>query len=370
MYHLASEAPAMAEVLNEFRVSNDAMDDAAELRRRIADEGYLFFRKLQDPDQLRQLRLDMLGVIRDGGWLQEGTDLIDGVADISRRCTEGDPEYPKVYHEMYKLQSFHRAGHWPVVLDMMEKIIGEPVMPQPQKIARLWFPQHTDHTTPPHQDFVHFQGTYEAYTCWTPVGDCPRELGGLAIVPGSHKANTVFDHHFSLGAGALTVDADRGKGEWLTTDYEIGDSLIFHSLTLHRALDNVTADRLRVSLDNRYQAVSSPIAEHMLEPHMALLSPITWEEVYADWESDELQFYWRDLPTKVVPRDTSYAERGFAEALSLAREGDPRAQLRMRRVIVNDPDSKMGTAAAEALREFEARADSPAPQPSAVQQGR
>ena len=65
----------MTKELIEFRVSNDASDDAEELRRRIADDGYLFFRKLQDPDQLRQLRLEMLEVIGDGGWLQAGTDL-------------------------------------------------------------------------------------------------------------------------------------------------------------------------------------------------------------------------------------------------------------------------------------------------------
>ena len=100
----------MAEELTEFRVSNDASDDAAELRRRIAEDGYLFFRKLQDPDQLRQLRLEMLGVIRDGGWLQAGTDPIDGIADLSRRCAEGDVAYADVYHEVYKLESFHRPG--------------------------------------------------------------------------------------------------------------------------------------------------------------------------------------------------------------------------------------------------------------------
>ena len=32
----------MGESLRKFRVSNDTLDDAEELRRRIADEGYLF----------------------------------------------------------------------------------------------------------------------------------------------------------------------------------------------------------------------------------------------------------------------------------------------------------------------------------------
>ena len=50
-------------------------------------------------------------------------------------------------------------------------------MPHPMKITRLWFPQYTDHTTPFHQDFVHFQSNLEVITVWTPVGDCPMELG-------------------------------------------------------------------------------------------------------------------------------------------------------------------------------------------------
>ena len=66
---------------------------------------------------------------------------------------------------------------------------------------------------------MHFQGTYQTYTCWTPVGDCPRELGGLALLPGSHKIDAVHDHHFSLGAGSLAIDTEQLEGQWVTTDY-------------------------------------------------------------------------------------------------------------------------------------------------------
>ena len=171
--------------LQELRVSNDAMNDSGELRRRILDEGYLFFKKLQSPDKLANLRREMLTVIQQGGWLVAGTDPMDGIADISRQCTEGDVEYTDVYHEVYKLESFHRSAHEPEVLDMMAKVIGKPVLPHPQKIARIWFPKYTAHTTPVHQDFVHFQGNFETYTCWAPVGDCPIELGGLAVYFGN-----------------------------------------------------------------------------------------------------------------------------------------------------------------------------------------
>lgn len=348
----------MSERLQELRVSNDAMDDPAELRRRIEDDGYLFFRRLQDPDKLLELRREMLTVMQQGGWLVAGTDPVDGIAEIGAQCTEGDTGYTDVYHEVYKLEAFHRSAHLPEVTGMVEKIMGRPIMPHPQKIARLWFPQYTEHTTPIHQDFVHFQGNFETLTCWAPVGDCPVELGGLAVLPGSHKVHQVLDHHFSLGAGGLYVDTEEEAKkhkeldvDWHTTDYEIGDTLIFPALTIHKALPNVTDNRLRVSLDNRYQAVGDPIAEHMLEPHLSLLSKFTWEEVYRDWRTDDLKYYWRNYDNPVVPRDTSYGEKGFAEAVELARQGDPRAQLHMKRIIKRDPNSPAGRIAQQVLAE-------------------
>ena len=342
--------------LKELRVSNDAMHDPEELRRRLDEEGYLFFKRLQDPDKLRALRHEMFSVIQQGGWLVAGTDPMEGIANVAAQCTEGDLGYTDVYHEVYKLESFHRSAHWPEVITMMETLMGKPVMAQPQKVARIWFPKYTEHTTPIHQDFVHFQGSFANLTCWAPVGDCPIELGGLAVLPGSHKVNQVLDHHFSLGAGGLFVDTEQDAKThaaldvaWHSTDYEIGDSLIFPALTVHKALPNYTEDRLRVSLDNRYQAISDPIAEHMLQPHLSLSVKLTWEEVYANWQTDDLKYYWQRYTTPVVPRDTSYAEKGFAEAVELAKQGDPRAQLQLRRIIKRDPDSPFGRLAQQAL---------------------
>ena len=344
----------MDEQLKELKVSNDAMDDPQELRRRIEDEGYLFFKRLQDPDKLWNLRGQIMDVIREGGWLVPGTDPIDGIADPSKACTEGDIGYTDVYHEVYKLQAFHQSGHWHEVLDVLEKLTDKPVLPHPQKIARLWFPQYTDHTTPIHQDFVHFQGNFETFTCWAPVGNCPIELGGLALLPGSHKVNHVMDHHFSLGAGALQIHSDDIDGEWHTTNYEIGDTLIFLALTVHQALPNLTEDRLRISLDNRYQTIGDPICDEVIRPHLWRFSELSWDEIYQDWESDDLKYYWRDVvdtpETPVIPKDLGYSEHGFAEALSLARSGDTKAIIHLERVIKNDPASEGARAAREAIQ--------------------
>ena len=234
----------MSKPLREFRVSNDALDDAPELRRRMDEEGYLFFKKFQNPDDLAALRLEMLQVLRECGWIKEGTKLEDGIVNLGCRCTEGNTEYTDAYHEVYKLPAFHRSGHWPVVLEMMEALFENTVIPHPHKVTRMWFPQYTAHTTPIHQDFVHFQGAYETLTCWTPLSECPIELGGLAVLPRSHKINAVRDHHFSLGAGSLAIRESELDDGWVTTNYELGDTLIFTSLTVHQALPNETPDRL------------------------------------------------------------------------------------------------------------------------------
>ncbi len=344
----------MAE-LKELHISNDAMDDPEELRCRISEEGYLFFKRLQNPDKLWALRRDMLTTLQKGSWLVAGTDPIEGIANISAQCTEGDPEYTAVYHEIYKLELFHRSGHWPEVVDMVEKIVGREVLPHPQKIARLWFPKYTAHTTPIHQDFVHFQGNFQTYTCWVPVGDCPIELGGLAVLPGSHKINKVMEHHFSLGAGSLCVNEDELSGEWHSTNYEIGDTLIFPALTVHKALPNLTEDRLRVSLDNRYQALGDPIAEHMLEPHLNIFNSLNWKHVYQNWESDELKYYWKDRDLTVRARDFSYGNKGFEEALELAKNGDERAILHLNRAIKRDPTTELAQRAAAVLQDIEVK---------------
>ncbi len=330
----------MSTEIKEMRVSNDAIDDPPELQRRLAAEGYLFFKRLVNPDKLWQLRREMMSMIQQVGWLVADTDPMRGIADINMRYTEGDNEYSAGYAEVYKIENFHRSAHWPEYLDIVEKMAGAPIMPHPQKVARIWFPKYTEHTTPTHQDFVHFQGSFDNITCWAPIGDCPLELGGLAVIPGSHKVNRVLQHHFSLGAGGLTVDETEHADidpVWHSTDYEAGDALFFPALTIHRALPNYTEDKLRLSLDNRYMLVGDKIAEHMLLPHGP--SQLSWEDIYPHWQADDLKYYWRGQANTVVELDLSYQESGLAEAIAMARAGNEQAIYALRRGAKNNPDA-------------------------------
>lgn len=346
----------MTDHLSELRISNDILDDGEALRARLDDEGYLFFKGLQNKDTLLSLRRQMLEVLQRAGWLVPGTDPMDGIARDGAQVTEGDPEYVKVYHEVYRIELFHRIAHDDRLCEIVDRIAGRPMMPTPHKVARLWFPKYTAHTTPVHQDFVHFQGSFDTLTCWAPVGDCPQELGGLAVLPGSHRVRKVLDHHFSLGAGGLRVDVEHEATRfepmnvsWHTTDYEVGDTLFFPALTTHKALPNLTEDRLRVSLDNRYHPVGGRIAEHMLKPHLYDHMPIEWDEVYRDWENNDLKYYWRNVPHQPVRRYDGYKEKGLAEAFERAQAGDEAALIHLKRLVRRDPSSEAARRAARVL---------------------
>ena len=139
---------------------------------------------------------------------------------------------------------------------------------------------------------------------------------------------------------------------WLSTNFELGDTLFFPALTVHKAFPNVTEDRMRISLDNRYQRVGDRIAEHMLVPHMTDVSPLSWEEVYRDWKNDELKYYWTKVPFKKIPRYFGYARKGFEEAMDLARRKDKRGILAMRRTVRRNPSSEDAKTARAVLKEI------------------
>ena len=113
---------------------------------------------------------------------------------------------------------------------IVESLLQTDVLLQPSNIARVIFPTQLEQTTPPHQDYVHIQGTPDVWTVWIPLGDCPRRLGGLSLLVGSPHLG-ILPVSKSLGAGGLRADTQRADLEWASSPFECGDVLFFHSHT-------------------------------------------------------------------------------------------------------------------------------------------
>ena len=69
---------------------------------------------------------------------------------------------------------------------------------------------------------------------------------------------------------------------------------------MHQGVDNLSDDRIRLSLDFRYQPLSHPVRRDSMEPHRQWLS---WDQVYRDWPDDPIKYYWRDWNLNLVEKD-------------------------------------------------------------------
>ena len=107
-----------------------------------------------------------------------------------------------------------------------------------------------DFTTGSHRDRVHIGGA-TSYAVCMPLGDCPREMGSLAVAAGSHTSG-VLATKVGSGAGGMDI-AVPIPGAWVTGDFAAGDALIFQDVTVHKALPNRTTS-IRMSFDERLDA--------------------------------------------------------------------------------------------------------------------
>ena len=286
-------------MMNPLVDSSDMSKDGEALRRRADRDGYLFLRDWVDGESVLAARRDISAVLQDVGWIDAGTDPEETVTSHAPHVS-GEPEFSPVYDRVQMLESFHTLALDEAIMEVMGHLLGDDVLLQPSNIARFIFPTNLEQTTPAHQDFVHIQGTPDVWTAWLPLGDCPHFMGGLSVLPGSHKFG-ILPVSRSLGAGGLRAHFEKIGGEWVSSPFENGDILFFHSHTVHRGLPNLSGNRLRLSVDFRYQRASDPVMDKVLTPHQGRLS---WEEVYRGWKSERYQYHWRRFeltPVEKVP---------------------------------------------------------------------
>jgi hypothetical protein len=298
MNTITNKTTTLQEEMQPFDDAAPILGDAAALRQRMAQEGYLFIRSLVPTGAVGEVHDLIAAICQKYGW----TDA-NGDAQGAPRL-EGKEDFWEVYDEVQCLEAFHALAHHPSILKLIEALVQETVLVHPRHIARIAYPRAEFFTTPPHQDYLLIQGTPQTYTFWMPLAPCPRVLGGLAVLPGSHTIG-LLPVHQAEGPGGVGITTSRLGLSWRTSEFQPGDALLFHSHTIHKALPNVSGNRLRISVDYRYQGASQPIVEDGLLPHY---NRLTWEQIYQNWTRPEMQYYWQRMNVNAVPRDPALRE--------------------------------------------------------------
>ena len=137
-------------------------------------------------DDIGKVQRQIGEIARDAGWLRRDLPVQDAVADPSGFCVDPDPTYLKTLRRINRLEDYHALKHHQALIDLLERMLGGPILPHPRVLMRNIFPARDEFTTKAHQDFPNVQGTTEVYTAWMPLIDCPMEVGPLQVAVGSH----------------------------------------------------------------------------------------------------------------------------------------------------------------------------------------
>ncbi|MFD0670946.1 phytanoyl-CoA dioxygenase family protein [Cohnella sp. GCM10027633] len=291
-----------------FADSTELLNHPEQLRATAEQDGMLFFRGLIPRERVLQVRREILSILNSYGILDERAELMDGMADIEavNRYSDDDLKWNGVgvtqdmYRDIQKLEAFHALAHSPEVKAMFAKLFNDVPFPHPRHIGRIMLPHRDAKITPSHQDFLHIQGAANTWTCWIPLGDVSRSLGGLTVLKGSHKSGLLGVTN-APGAGGLETILCGLNYEWETIDFEAGDVLTFHSHTVHKSTPNLVAGKIRLSCDYRYQPISEVIEGASLKPH----GPYEWDDLYEGWTSEDLKYYWKSNDFQYTEFDDS-----------------------------------------------------------------
>lgn len=250
--------------------SNSLLQDVEGLRDRMKRDGYLFFRGLQDREEVLQLRRDILQRMAERGELDPNFPVEDGV--IGSGCKR--PSTSSVRgQEHLKTERLRQLVYGPRILGFFERFLGGPVLSFNFQWLRV---TGAGAGSTIHYDIVYMgRGTQNLYTCWTPIGDIPPEMGPIVLCEGSNRWEKVLatygktdvdrDHtegYFSKDPAELV---DKFGGRWATTSFRAGDVLILSMHIMHASLTNST-NRFRISCDTRYQLASEPADDRWIGP--------------------------------------------------------------------------------------------------------
>lgn len=222
-----------------------AEPEARQARARA--DGFLYLRRLLPLTRLAPLRALVDAALIRRGWL------VDGASDPALRLGRwDDPRWVELLAEILPSAPFRALAAAPELLAAVRAVLGDEPVLHVGDVCRVVSPGAADLATPAHQDAAYLGAPDGVWTAWLPLGPCPRALGPLTLLPGSHQGG-LRPHAAVVAGGTAVGTAVPADAAWHGADLAAGDVLLFSSFTVHRALPNRTADRLRVSVDYRYR---------------------------------------------------------------------------------------------------------------------
>jgi hypothetical protein len=242
-------------------------DDLDALWHRLRRDGYLYLTGHLDPQTLLEFRRYYFDELRETGVVDPDADPVEGLA--------GSGEIDKqafrrvLFDRVIPGEAYERLCRLPEIEGWFRWFLGEEVYLHKRRILRHVRPGEMGigTATQAHYDLIYFRGGSDrVLSMWIPLGDCPRERGGLTYLENSHSWVLEQEREGTLPTPVASITADlpglaeKHDERWLVADYRTGDVVVHSAHIVHASLDNVDADGvMRLSTDIRYQRESEPI---------------------------------------------------------------------------------------------------------------
>lgn len=267
--HIQLDSSAGA--LGELHRPNYLLENSSILRQRLIDDGYLFLNTFFDVKEIHKIRRSILEHLSSLG-------VLDDNFTIDEARLKPGYHLKKVQPKIAQLPEVKNLIHNEQLHNFISIMLDGPVKPFDFIWARTVRPSLAESA---HCDIIYMgRGTRNLYTTWIPMGDVSRHHGSLMVLERSHKVEQLDKYRsmdyekdnnwkkFRFKHGTIFRGVDYSKNarkiqkefglRWLTSDFIAGDMLLFHTELLHATLDN-NSDRIRLSLDTRFQLVSEPM---------------------------------------------------------------------------------------------------------------
>lgn len=193
----------------------------------------------------------------------------------------------------------------PRLLDVAEELLGSELVSNPIQHVRMKLPARTLRgaaaesylaaKVPWHQDWGVLLPEADASTilsCWVAITDADEENGCLQVIPGSHRSDLLS--HCPTDPQSSIPDRFLELDKACSVPMRAGSVLFFERRLVHGSLDNVTPDRIRISMDLRYQPAGQPtgrpdfpsfLARSASRPDAVLSDPSAWVELWLETRS-------------------------------------------------------------------------------------
>jgi hypothetical protein len=274
-------------------IVSDANEAPDILRSRFQEWGYLYFKHYAAASKCEALLGDILSRLSPHVALDESRQLPALTGDA---FVETDAIWDEVYPKIQALESFHGFFHDPHLLQLMRTVSDSEVFVYPMKMARISTPKKVGYETPPHQDARSHVAPGTMAGIWVALHDISTEMGRLKILPASHKRG-MREVVKSPGVGNVQCEIYSDEISWHVSDVSQGDVIIFNAFTVHAAQPNISDSVVRMSVDTRFCEYGAPVFSSNLEPHHGWrIDELSWPQIYANWQSADLQYYWADYP--------------------------------------------------------------------------